>query len=180
MNVHARVQVIRPFAKGASTITQSPRSILSLVCTAGAVAAAITLTPSLASGAATIYNLGALGGTYSRGYAVNNAGQVTGWSDPSGDTASHAYRYDGTPDSGGAMRNLGTPVGGTYSVGRGINNAGQVAGQSGNAGAGAFHAFRYDGTPGSGGVMRDLGTLGGTASAGRAVNNAGQVTGESW
>jgi probable HAF family extracellular repeat protein len=121
-------------------------------------------------------NLGALvGGTYSVGWGVNNAGQVAG---ESGNTISgvfHAFRYDGTPGSGGIMRDLGT-LGGLHSYGLGVNNAGQVAGWSYTPNT--DRAFRYDGTPGAGGVMRNLGSIpGGSNSYGYGINNAGQVVG---
>jgi probable HAF family extracellular repeat protein len=76
-----------------------------------------------------VYNLGTLGGNSSYGYAVNDTGQVAGYSHTLGNTVRHAFRYDGTPGSGGVMRDLGT-LGGTESEAYGINNAGQVAGYS--------------------------------------------------
>jgi probable HAF family extracellular repeat protein len=105
-------------------------------------------------------------------------GQVTGISPITGNTASHAFLYTGTPGSGGVMHDLGT-LGGTKSNGVGVNDAGQVVGSSQITGDTASHAFRYDGTPGSSGLMRDLGALGGTSSSARAINNAGQVAGDS-
>ncbi|HEX2475695.1 MAG TPA: hypothetical protein VHK01_13170 [Lacipirellulaceae bacterium] len=132
-----------------------------------------------AAAAPAIYNLGTLGGTYSYGYAVNDSGQVAGRSYTSGDAAHHAFRYTGTPGSGGSMADLGT-LGGTNSRGYAVNDSGQVAGHSNTSGNAANHAFLYTGTPGSGGSMADLGTLGGTNSFGWAVNNAGQVAGLSY
>jgi probable HAF family extracellular repeat protein len=124
-------------------------------------------------------DLGTLGGTYSFGFAINASGQVAGYSLLTGDAATHAFRYSGTPGSGGAMADLGT-LGGTSSIGLGINASGQVTGDSYIAGnATAQHAFVYSGTPGSGGTMADLGTLGGTNSAGYAINASGQVAGSS-
>jgi probable HAF family extracellular repeat protein len=123
-------------------------------------------------------DLGTLGGTGSRGYGINNVGQVTGNSSlgATSNEPTHAFRYDGTPGSGGVMRDLGT-LGGKNSYGVGVNDAGQVAGFSDIAGDAASHAFRYDGTPGSAGIMRDLGTLGGMQSQSLAINNLGQVVG---
>jgi probable HAF family extracellular repeat protein len=120
-------------------------------------------------------DLGTLGGN-GKGYGINDAGQVAGESDTT--HGPHAFRYSGTPGSGGAMADLGT-LGGGESYGRGINNSGQVAGYSVPAGATDYHAFRYSGTPGAGGAMKDLGTLGGTNSYGYAINDAGFVVGVS-
>ena len=54
-----------------------------------------------------IHDLGTLGGSNSHGVAVNDAGQVAGWSNVTGTTTIHAFRYDGTPGSGGAVRRRG-------------------------------------------------------------------------
>ncbi len=115
--------------------------------------------------------LGDLGGGDSHALAINNSGQVAGYSSTGGNfNYPHAFlwRNDGTP-----MQDLGT-LKGTGSVGLRINNSGQVTGHSGQ---GPFiHAFLWknDGTP-----MHDLGTLGGNGSEGRALNDLGQVTGTS-
>src|SRR5687767_4901176 len=71
-----------------------------------------------------IYNLGTLDTspavTFSQGFGINDAGQVAGVSvtgeldPPSGDPIHHAFRYTGTPGSGGAMVDLGA-LGETYS-----------------------------------------------------------------
>ena len=47
-------------------------------------------------------------GSFSAGYAINNAGQVVGDSSTTGNTANHAFRYTGTPGAGGVMVDLGT------------------------------------------------------------------------
>src|SRR5688572_107027 len=88
--------------------------------------AAAGLLASPAADAATIYNLGDLGGGQSFGHAINASGQVTGYSHTAGDP--RAFIYSGIPGSGGAMHNLGTL--GENSFGHGINATGQVVGTS--------------------------------------------------
>src|SRR5688572_4111269 len=118
-----------------------------------------------------IHSLGTLGGYYSYGAAINASGQVVGGSVmPDYVGSIHAFRYTGTPGSGGVMHDLGT-LGGN-SDGGGINASGQVAGTSYPAGT-EGRAFRYSGTPGSGGAMADLGTLGGQSSRGLGINAGG-------
>jgi probable HAF family extracellular repeat protein len=117
----------------------------------------------------TVVDIGTLGGSYSLAYAINNAGQITGYSSTTGDTFEHAFLY-----SGGMMTDLGT-VGGRNSYGYGINNAGQVTGYSWTTGNATDHAFLS-----TGGLMTDLGTLGGSSSRGFGINNIGQVTGKSF
>lgn len=128
--------------------------------------------------APTIYPLGIPdGSTGSRGYSINSSGQIAVSSVQLFGQGT-ASRYDGTPGSGGILRNLGTLPGYQTSFAYGVNSSGQVAGYA--QGATVFtpsRAFRYDGTPGAGGIMRDLGTLGGVSSQALAINNLGQLTG---
>ena len=145
----------------------------------GAAAWALAALGATAHAAAVVYDLGTLGGTNSFGRAVNHGGQVAGYSSVTGDFTEHAFRYDGTPGSGGVMRDLGT-LGGARSRAMAVNAAGQVAGHSDIAGSPWARAFRYDGTPGVGGVMHDLGTLGGDSSVANGINDAGQVVGRSF
>jgi probable HAF family extracellular repeat protein len=120
-------------------------------------------------------SLGSLGGTTSSGVAINNAGQVAGYSLLGDNATFHAFRYDGLPGTG-TMRDLGTLPGYTISHATAINASGQVAGSVETADTG--HAFIYKGTPGIDGVMIDLGTLpGGTISAAVGLTNAGYVLG---
>jgi probable HAF family extracellular repeat protein len=101
-----------------------------------------------------MHDLGTLGGTQSAAYAINDSGQITGWSDLAGDLTHHAFLYTGTPGRGGVMHDLGT-LGGTISRAYAINARGQVLGVS-TTEAGEFHAFLYTGTPGVDGRMIDL------------------------
>jgi probable HAF family extracellular repeat protein len=118
-----------------------------------------------------VTDLGTLGGDYSIGLGLNNAGQVTGWSNASAPAyVVHAFLY-----SNGQMTDLGT-LGGSQSFGSGINNAGQVTGYaalplsmpSDPYAVSVNHAFLY-----SNGQMTDLGTLDGSFSIGNSINNAG-------
>jgi probable HAF family extracellular repeat protein len=126
---------------------------------------------ALASGSALaisyrLTDLGTLGGTSSRGFDLNDSGQVTG-SSATADGEFHAFLWDGA-----RMQDLGT-LGGLSSGGFAINASGQVTGSSSLAGNEVRHAFLWDGTR-----MQDLGTLEGFShSLGRAINESGQVTG---
>lgn len=112
-------------------------------------------------------NLGTLGGNWSYGYGINDAGQVTGFAEIL-DGSKHAF----VADSHGSMLDLGT-LGGKNSYGNDINVAGKVSGFS-QTDNGAIHAFI---TNDSGG-MTDLGTLGGINSYGSKINAEGIVTGK--
>jgi probable HAF family extracellular repeat protein len=109
-------------------------------------------------------DLGTLGGSISAATAINESGQVVGWSYNS-NNESRAFLY-----SDGRMTHLGT-LGGAYSTAKGINDTGQVVGYAGTSNN-VSHAFLY-----SNGSMVDLGTLGGPSSLAHAINNSGQVVG---
>src|SRR5205823_3945206 len=93
-------------------------------------------------------DLGTLGGTSSSAFAINDAGQIVGHADLTGNTGSHAFLK-----SGGPLIDLGT-LGGTNSVANGINSSGQIVGLSNLPGNSSDHAFLY-----TNGVMSDLNSL---------------------
>jgi probable HAF family extracellular repeat protein len=117
------------------------------------------------SAAYTLTDLGTLGGSQSRPVAINETGQVIGWSDLVGDTERHAFVWEG-----GVMSDLDT-LGGGNSEAVAINEAGQVIGWYYPAGSSLRHAFLWEN-----GEMTDLGTFGAYSEA-IAINEAGQVLG---
>jgi probable HAF family extracellular repeat protein len=140
--------------------------------------------PSMPNGASgTMHDLLTLGGTDSYGYGINAAGQITGASDTTGDSTTHAFLWKPSTPNGtsGTMHNLGT-LGGTESNGSAINASGQVSGSSLTNGDAHYRAFLWKPTTpnGTSGTMYDLGTLGGTESFGGAINTNGQVAGFSY
>jgi probable HAF family extracellular repeat protein len=141
--------------------------------------------------------------------AINNRGQIVGWSDtrPVGNGVAHAFLWEE-----GKMRDLGT-LGGERSEAVAINDHGQVVGWSETGATGNYeypirHAFLWEngkmidlgegeavainersqvvGSSSEGhaflwqrGKMIDLGTLGGERSEAVAINERGQVVGSS-
>ena len=85
----------------------------------------------------TIQDLGTLGGTSSFSSAVNNGGQVVGFTYLPDDTKVHAFSW--TP--AGGMTDLGT-LGGTYSGANAVNASGQIVGGS-SAADGTSHAVLW-------------------------------------
>jgi len=111
------------------------------------------------------FNDGRLGSAW----AVNEQGQVVGFSEIAAFGDWHAFLWDG-----GGLIDLGT-LGGDESEAYGINALARVVGNSNPAGSLSYHAFLWQG-----GEMTDLGTLGGTHSIAFAINDAGQVVGRSF
>ena len=116
-------------------------------------------------------DIGALGGNYSTGLAINNGGKATGIAETA-TGARHAFLY-----SAGSMTDLGT-LGGTISIGYAINDNDAVTGAAQDS-SGVLRAFVH-----TKGQMVDLGALvaslgNGTVvdSAGTDINNAGVVLG---
>jgi len=129
-----------------------------------------------------IIDLGTLGGNESLALAVNNVGQVVGFSantvaDPFSlagfGTQTRAFLWHN-----GVMQDLNT-LGGPDAAAVALNEYGQVAGFSytsstpGSAGVPQIDPFRWQI-----GKMTDLGSLGGPAGMPIAINNSGQVVGQ--
>jgi probable HAF family extracellular repeat protein len=116
--------------------------------------------------------IGTLGDTYNEVHAVNDAGQVVGRFDTTGEPYAPIHAFITGPNGMG-MRDLGT-LGGRYSEAYGINDAGEVVGYSHTV-EGDNHAF-ITGPNGMG--MRDLGALRSYHYT-FGVNDTGQVVGNS-
>jgi probable HAF family extracellular repeat protein len=150
----------------------------------GAVTAAIALAATMAAGLTgaahaaspptyTIQWLPDLAGGAVNSFAtgINDAGQVTGFSNATG--GNHGFFWD--PTAG--MTDIGGLTGGGDSLGRDINNSGQITGDADVTGTGR-HAFVWS----AAGGMVDLGTLPASSndrSVGHGINNLGQVVGTS-
>ena len=128
-----------------------------------------------------LQDLGTLGGSSSVAFAINDAGDVAGYSLLAGNMTSHAFRYT----SSGGMEDLGA-LSGDPNVGTvafAINASGQVLGIGQLVGNGPQHPVLW--TSGKG--LQDLGTLGGDLvvplgpdNLGLALNDLGQATGSSF
>jgi probable HAF family extracellular repeat protein len=111
-------------------------------------------------------SLGTMGGPSSQAYAINNMGQVTGYSDVPGGQQ-HAFRY-----SGGTLTDIGQISGLPNSFGYGINAAGHVAGTAYDANYVTPHAFYFNGTS-----SVDLGVSGGRGALALTINNSDHIAG---
>ena len=115
-------------------------------------------------------DLGTLGGTCGIPAALNNQGQVVGFSDMSGDSTIHPFLWT----QPGPMTDLGT-FGGDNGQANWINDAGEVVGKADLPGSETHDAFLW-----KSGVLNDLGTLpGDSCSNAYQINSRGQIVGTS-
>jgi len=115
-------------------------------------------------------DLGTLGGTCGVADALNNHGQVVGFSDLKEDIDLHPFLW---PGQHGMMRDLGT-LGGNFGEAKWLNDRGEVVGWSTTPDVDQHAFFWKDG------VMTDLGTVeGDTCSVAKVINEKGQVVGNS-
>jgi probable HAF family extracellular repeat protein len=127
-------------------------------------------------------DLGTLpGGTDAQAVAINDAGQVVGYSYLSSAPSATCASSIGFPlatgsfiwDQQGGMQNIGG-LGGTCTLASDLNNIGQVVGVSAVKGDGKAHAFLWQ----RGMKLKDLGTLGGDNSYAGFISDGGYIVGK--
>lgn len=155
---------------------------ISPVCLARyALLAAFVAGAGTTHGQYTILDLGLLDGHPTLGRALNNSGQVAGFSNGTSQGSELAFRTAANSPINASADKLGT-LGGTFSEALGLNDGGQAVGLAGLPGNFYYHAFRT--APGGTiNINSDLGTLGGFGPTGYslafAVNMHGQAVGVS-
>jgi probable HAF family extracellular repeat protein len=110
-------------------------------------------------------DLGNLGGSGAVAQAINDSGQIVGYSN-TGNGYNHAFLWQN-----GSLQDLGTLTGGSYSGATAINNLGQIVGGATDP-SGYSHAVIWNSK-----VIQDLGTFGGLVSNASGINNNGLVVG---
>jgi probable HAF family extracellular repeat protein len=112
-----------------------------------------------------------LGGTAGFPLALNNRGQVVGFSNLAGDQTSHAFLWPGKDSK---MQDLGT-LGGSYGLANAINESGQVVGYAAISGDQPEPEFAFLWRDG---VLTNLGALDSDpCSTANAINSRGQIVG---
>jgi probable HAF family extracellular repeat protein len=118
--------------------------------------------------------LAGLGGSdFNAATAINNRGQIVGYSEPNPETGEHAVLWQ---SSSSPVHDLGT-LGGNFSDAYGINNSGEIVGISSKVGGGASYGFMYEN-----GKMTALPGLGlasptGPISWANGIDSAGLIVG---
>lgn len=128
---------------------------------------------SAAVGGPRAIDMGTLGGNTSTAIAVNDSGQVAGYSAVTPGTYDPQHAFSWT--LGGGMVDLGT-LGGSESQAAALNSSGEIVGFSDLPGDASSVAFKW--TPG-GSMVALSGLPGATYSAATAVNNGGLIVGYS-
>ena len=136
--------------------------------------------PSPAAPHYAVVDLGTLGGTFSLAYAINDRGQVDGFSTIPGDGAIHSFLFENR-----MMNDLGTLGGPNSQSFAGLNNVPQVPGSSDTSTSDPngedFCGFGTNliclGFVWQNGVMTPLPAPGGNNSQAAGINNQGAVVG---
>jgi probable HAF family extracellular repeat protein len=122
---------------------------------------------------AVMRDLGTLGGPDSLAQAINDKGQISGFSyidatpvKATGAPTQHLFLWEH-----GQMRDLGT-LGGAQANVSSMNNRGEVVGNTNLQGDKTYHPFLWNGK-----ALIDLGTLGGANGGAEWINAAGDVVG---
>jgi len=111
-----------------------------------------------------LQDIGSFGGGFTTPFAINDAGQIVGFSETDAHEF-HAFIWDDT----NGIQDIGTIPGGFDSFALDINELGHVIGYSTTS----VHfpkAFVWDSTNG----LQDIGTLGGSESFAHAINDNGE------
>jgi probable HAF family extracellular repeat protein len=120
-------------------------------------------------------DLGTLGGASSQANAINNNGQIVGYSNTVNSNF-HPEIHATLFNIGGSPIDLGT-LGGNWSSADAINNSGQIVGYSSIYENSPVHATLFD----SGAGPIDLGVLDGySGSLAEGINDSGQIIGRSY
>lgn len=99
------------------------------------------------------------------GSAINDRGQVAGFSGSFADAQLYLY-------SGGAFQSLGLPAGETSIIPKAINDAGQIVAQSNTSNLAVNHSYLY-----SDGTIQTLPGLGGSVTNVMGITNTGVIYG---
>ncbi len=164
---------------GAATAINDVGQVVGISGTCDVAVGAFTAKHALLWQNGTVINLGSLGGAgWNTPMAINNHGDIVGFSDLSGDVSGgqlnanfHAFLW--TKETG-RMTDIGVLPGDNISEALDINDEGQVVGVS----FPSTHAFIYEN-----GVMRDLNSLIAHNSsllllAADGINDRGEITGQ--